>query len=141
MLQIDASLIVQIANFLILLFLMNRLLYRPIRKILAERHRQMQAFETAIEDYRDQAEKRRRDLEEGLMRVRKEGYQERESFKLAGREQERGILQEAGASVEEKLTRAKKELEARMAEVRQALEAQTAGFSKELAEKILGRSL
>ncbi len=45
MLEINNTLIIQIANFLVLLFLLNIILYKPIRKILGQRQEEMRTSE------------------------------------------------------------------------------------------------
>ena len=141
MLNIDGTLLLQIVNFLVLLFLLNLILFRPIRKILSQREEEMTSRQKTIDDFQDQAEKNEKGIEEGVVQARKEGYAEKEAFKSQGLEQEKEILEEAGAGVEQKLSAAKKEIETKIAVAREALEGQIASFSDELAQKILGRSI
>ncbi|MFC1863408.1 ATPase, partial [Thermodesulfobacteriota bacterium] len=44
------SLFIQIANFLVLLFVLNIILYRPIRKILYKRREEMATTKSVAED-------------------------------------------------------------------------------------------
>ncbi|MCF8142790.1 MAG: ATP synthase F0 subunit B [Deltaproteobacteria bacterium] len=141
MLNIDGTLIFQIANFLILLFILNLILFKPIRKILSQREEEMNSRRKTIDDYQGRAAQSEKDIEEGKIQARKEGYTIRETLKSQGLEEEKGILQEAGAAVEQKLDVAKKEVEGKVAAARGALEDQIASFSNELAQKILGRSI
>jgi len=141
MLNIDGTLILQIANFLVLLFILNAILFKPIRRILSRREEEMASRRKTIDDYRGRVEKNEKDIEEGKIRARKDGYAVKESLKGQGLAEEKGILQEAGAAVEQKIDAAKKEIEAKVAAAREALEGEIAGFSEELAQKILGRSI
>jgi len=141
MLNIDGTLIFQIANFLVLLFILNLILFKPIRKILSRREEEMKSRLKTIDDYQGRAEQSEKDIEEGKVQARKEGYTAKETLKNQGLDEEKGILQEAGAAVEQKLDAAKKEIEAKVAAAKEALEGQIAGFSEELAQKILGRSI
>jgi len=141
MLNIDGTLILQIANFLVLLLILNVILFKPIRKILARREEEMASRRKTIDDYRGRAEQSEKDIEEGKILARKEGYAAKESLKGQGLVEEKGILQEAGSAVEQKLDAAKKEIEAKVAAARGALEGEIAAFSNELAQKILGRSI
>lgn len=137
----DHTLFIQIANFLFLLLLMNILLYRPIRRVLAQRNEEFSFLEEKIEDYQNRAQRNEKDIEEGTIQTRKEGYMEKEHFKDQGLQEGKGMLVEASSSVEEKIGKARKEIEVKMADVRKALGDEAAAFSKELAEKILGRSV
>jgi F-type H+-transporting ATPase subunit b len=141
MLDINSTVFIQIANFLFLLLLLNIILFRPIRGILKKRQEETQSLEGGIGDYRGRALEAEKGVEEGRIAARKEGFAHREALKAGAQKEEKAILQEAGASVETKLGAAKGEMEARMAEVRKALDEQIGGFSNELAEKILGRSI
>ncbi|MFP3910528.1 MAG: hypothetical protein ACLFUT_00500 [Desulfobacteraceae bacterium] len=141
MLNIDGTLILQIANFLVLLLVLNLILYRPIRRVLAQRDEEMSSRENTIESFQQKAQQYEKDIEEGMVRARKEGYTQKEALKAEGVEAEKGLLQEAGQSVEQKLGAARKDMEGKVADVRQALEGQISDFSNELAEKILGRSV
>ena len=76
-----------------------------------------------------------------MVQARKEGYEKKENLKGQALDEEKAILQEAGSSVEEKKDKADRELGSKIADVRKILEEQVAGFSQELAEKILGRSI
>lgn len=141
MINIDYSLLIQIANFLLLLFLLNIILYRPVRKILGKRTDEINSFQTMIDDFKNRSNQFGRDLDDNKMGARKEGIAEKENFKKQGLEEERRMLQEAITSSEEKIHEAKKEMELKIVDVRQSLEDEVALFSKDLAEKILGRSI
>lgn len=141
MLSVDHTLFIQIANFLILLILLNVLLYRPIRQILARRQKETGALEKDIESLQGKSDETEKGIEEGLILARKEGFKEKEVLKGQGMEEEQGVLQEASSTLEGKLTQARTDLEKRMADVRQELEEQVSAFSTELAEKILGRTV
>lgn len=141
MLEINATLFVQIANFLILLFLLNLILYRPIRRVLSQRGQEMGSLEEAAEGFKGKALQHEKALQEGLMELRKEGFKEKEGLKGAGLQEEKGVLHEAASLAEGRLGKARDEIQNRMVEVRQSLQSQVEGLSKELAEKILGRSI
>jgi len=141
MLKIDYSLFIQIVNFLILLLLLNIILYRPIRRILNQRKEEMEALELTASDLQARAAKDSRSLEENVLAARREGYKERESLKGEALEAEKKMYQEATAKTGDDLDRARKEAERKLGEIRQGLVREVDGFSRELAEKILGRSL
>ena len=141
MLSIDGTIILQIANFLVLLVVMNIILYKPIRGILVKRDEEMASRQRMIDDYQGRVKDNEEAIESGMVAARKEGHKEKESLKILGQEEENGVLQEAGAAVERKLTAAKQEIETKITAARETLESDISGFSDELAEKILGRSV
>lgn len=147
MLQIDFSLWppgtlwIQVANFLMLLLLMNIFLYRPIRKMLAQRRAETSSLEGSIEDFLTRSGQNEKSIEDGLVLARKEGYMEKEGLRGRGFEAEKELLQKAGAEAGEKIRNAREETEKKMIDVRKTLQDQLAAFSEELAEKILGRGI
>lgn len=141
MLKIDYTLFIQIANFLILLFILNILLYRPIRKILGQRKEEIDSYEKMIEEFQEKSAVNARELEENKIGARKEGYKTKEELKGVGLEKEKGLVQDAISSTMEKIEKAKQDIDDQMTDVRQSLENEVAAFSRELAEKIIGRSV
>jgi F-type H+-transporting ATPase subunit b len=141
MLNIDYTLLIQIANFLILLFLLNIIAYRPIRGILNRRKEEISSFEDIAQDWRQKAERFKEELEENISETRKDGFKEKGDLKDEGVERERAMLQKAYSSVEDKLRQSRAEIGDSVSQVRHALQADLEGFSRDLAEKILGRGL
>jgi F-type H+-transporting ATPase subunit b len=132
---------IQIASFLFLLFVLNLVLYRPIRKIVARRSEKVNSLHESIGDFRERSEQYGKELEEGVKEARGEGFKEKNSLKKAGALIEREVVQKAISSAEEKIGKAKDGIERSVTGVRQSLEDELSVFAKEVAEKILGRSI
>jgi F-type H+-transporting ATPase subunit b len=94
-----------------------------------------------IDELQNRSEENEKGIEQGMAQARKEGYVEKENFKGQGLEEEKGIIQVASTTVEEKIASARKEMEKKIAEARKGLEGEMTDFSNELAEKILGRAI
>jgi len=139
MLKIDYSLLLQIANFLFLLIILNVILYRPIRGILRKRRAEMETLESGIESFEDRAEDLSEDLEENLVVAKREGLELKESIRHLGIKEEKGLVEEATNAAGDKISQAREEMERKLAEVRRTLEDELSIFSRELAQKLLGR--
>ena len=137
----NITVLFQIANFLLLLFILNLIVYRPIRKILGQRGDEVISFQEMIEDFQNRSEKDAKTLQENMAGARSQGFKEKENLKSAGLEEEKVMLQEAISSTEERIGKAKGEIDQNTTQARQSLEEEVRVFSKELAEKILGRSI
>lgn len=146
MLNIDYSiwpigvLWIQVANFLILLYVLNVLAYRPIRRIMRQRQEEMAGLKERAETLQGQFEEDETALQQNVINARKEGHGLKEEIKQQGSEKEKGMLQEASSKTEEQLNKARAEIEQMIAGARQALQGEVDTFSQEAAEKILGRS-
>ena len=130
----DYTLFIQIANFLVLLALLNAILYRPIRGIL-------DGFQNKIQDLEGKVISYTKKIQEGTAEVRREGLKEKENLKKGGQEEEKQMLREASVSASGKIGDARKEMEEKLKGVRLSLEKEMALFANELAGKVLGRSL
>ncbi len=71
MLNIDGTMFLQIANFLVLLFILNLILFRPIRKILAQREDEMNSRQKRLMTSRIRPKRTRRVLKKVLFRPEK----------------------------------------------------------------------
>ena len=131
----------QVANFLLLLFLLNIIIYRPIRKILGRRGDEVVSYQEMVEDFQGRFQKDAKTLEENVAGARREGFKEKEDLKTAGLEEEKSMLREAISSAEEKIRKAKGEIDRNTVQARQSLQEEVRVFSQELAQKILGRSI
>lgn len=137
----NITVFILIINFLFLLFVLNIIFYRPIRRILGRRSEEVKGLHKSIEDYREKSDQYVKDLEESYKGARGEGFKEKDRLKKAGTETEKEILQEAISSAETKIGKAKDEIDRSITDVRQSLEDELNMFSKELAEKMLGRNV
>lgn len=101
----------------------------------------MNSFEEMIEDFQGKSTQYAKELEKNMVEARSDGYKEKETLKNAGLEEEKGMLQEVTSKAEAQIDKAKEEIRRKALDARQSLEEEVAGFSSELAKKILGRSI
>ena len=142
MLEINTvALLIQIANFLILLFLLNKFLFKPIRAVLARRAHKFEDLSQTVESFEARAARSERAILEGRNASKKEGLSMKERLKAEAQEEERKFIDETMDSSERKVRDARKQLEASLASVRKDLESQAALLSKDVATRILGRSV
>ena len=94
MIDINYSLFIQMANFLIFLIVMNFVLYRPIRRIVAERKRMISEKQESVESLEAQAKAALLEYDQKLQESRSMGFQRIQELKAAGYEQEKELLRE-----------------------------------------------
>ncbi len=139
--DIDASLIFQIVNFLVLMAVLNVVLYKPIRGILKERAAKIAQLNQEIATGTEGAAAKLAALEAQRVASRKEGAGVKEDLKAAGHAKEREIVQAATAEMEATVGKVRAEVAAEIAKARDDLKGQVQAFGVELAQKILGRSI
>ena len=141
MIDIDWTLYAQIINFLLLVFLLNVVLFRPIRNALRERQAKVLAQEAEINLLTDQGRSLEDEILEELAAARRAGAGARETLKQEGAQAEATLLDDVKRQVELEWATVEKKIKADMAKARASLKTQTQSFAQLLATKILGREL
>jgi len=141
MIDSDWTLYAQIINFLLLVFLLNVVLFRPIRNALRERQAKLLAQEAEINLLTDQGRSLEDEILEELAAARRAGAGARETLKQEGAQAEATLLDEVKRQVELEWATVEKKIKADMAKARASLKTQTQSFAQLLATKILGREL
>ena len=141
MIDIDWTLYAQIINFLLLVFLLNVVLFRPIRSALRNRQAKLLAQETEINVLTDKGRSLEDEIKEELAAARRAGAGARESLKQEGAQAEATLLEEVKRQAELEWATVEKKIKADLAKARASLQTQTQSFAQLLATKILGREL
>jgi F-type H+-transporting ATPase subunit b len=137
----NVTLLIQMVNFLVFLFLMNLILYRPIRRIVAERKKHMAQRQDVIDRLEAQTLAAARDHDLKLQESRRMGLQKIQELKAAGYEQEKELLRKISAEATEQVSKMRAQIQKDIGVARDDLKEQIRSFSMQLAQKILGRSI
>ena len=141
MIELNLAFFVQLVNFGILVLLLNIFLYKPIRKVLADRRQVVDgarekaaAVDLEVQEKMAQYEARLRDAKAEA------GARRAESLKLAQAE-ETSVLEKARAEATASLGTIRDRVAKEAADARVLLKQQAEVLSGDICEKILGRSL
>jgi F-type H+-transporting ATPase subunit b len=141
LINVDKSLIVQIVNFLILLFILQRLLYKPFLAKMAER---TAAIKTALEQAQAAKAETARQLEENEARLRA-AYAEaaaiREQALREAAEESRKHIAAAQAQARKLVDDTKAQLDAEIRRARDELRREVSDLAIAVAEKLVRRTL
>jgi len=141
MIEPNVTLLIQMVNFLVFLFLMNLVLYRPIRRIVAERTQLVSEQQLGIERADEAAVAAVQEFESKIQEARKQGRQKIQELKAAAYEHEKELLQATASDAAKEVQELRAKVAADVNAARKQLKTQVKAFSKDLAQKILGRSL
>ncbi|MBI3354348.1 MAG: ATP synthase F0 subunit B [Nitrospirae bacterium] len=119
MLDINWTLLLQIVNVLILIFILQRLLFKPITKVLDEREARIRGPLEEAKNVQEKAEKALKIIEDELVQarqkaaailseVRREGMAEQIKIVEAAKEIERDMIAKAAKEIEKEADKAKK---------------------------------
>lgn len=137
----DYTLFIQMVNFLVLLFLLNLILFRPIRKVIKKRNQIMDDFNKDITSMSDKAQESMNQFEQKILKARQEGMARIQSMKDEGEELEAQLIAATNQEVQGKIEEARKKVALEIQGARTQLQEQVQSFSVALTEKILGRSV
>ena len=137
----DYTLFIQMVNFLVLLFVLNLILFRPIRKIMRERNQIVDNFNSDIASLTDSAQESMGQFEQKVQEARKEGVARVQSMKDEGEEVEAELIAATTREVQAKIEEARNRVASDIQEARAQLQTQVQVFSVAVTEKILGRSI
>ena len=137
----DITIVFQIANFLVLIFLMNMIVYKPIRKMMNERKGVVDGLSGDIEGALTGAADRGKALEAGIAAARAKGAAAKEVLAAEAAEKEKELLAQISAKAASELAVLKAKIENEAREAKKGLEAEINIFASAIGEKILGRTL
>ncbi|MBC2712423.1 MAG: ATPase [Desulfosarcina sp.] len=139
MVSVDGSIVLQIVNFLLLIWILNMVLYKPIRKILVERKEKMTGLQSGIDDSAQQVKSKEEAYAEGVRQARAAGQKEKEVMIQAAAEEEKAIVGKINESAQAELKAVKEKITQEVGIAKSALEEEIEAFADAIGQKILGR--
>ena len=141
LISLDKSLIVQAINFLILLFILQRLLYKPFLAKMGERTAAIQKSLDEAQAARAEATRQQEENETRLRAAHAEAAAIRaQAMKEASEEQKR-LVESARAESQRLVESAKAQMDADVRRAREELRREVADLATAVAEKLVRRSL
>ncbi len=141
MLEINSTLWIQIANFLIMIFLLNFLLFKPILNVMKRRKNHLQDLDEEVKSLDSEVEKKMTDYEEKLREARLEAMNQKNEIQLKASEEGKGVIDESRGEISQIVEEFNKKMDKEIAMAMEALKSQSEKISVEISEKVLGRSI
>ena len=137
----DGSLFIQIANFLLIIWILNIILYKPIRKILIQRKEKISGLEQNIDLLNKDAKDKDEAFAEGIKEARANGLNEKEVLLQAATDEEREIIEKINQKAQAELAEVREKIAKDVENVRASLQQEIDAFANAIGEKILGRAV
>jgi F-type H+-transporting ATPase subunit b len=139
--ELNLSFVIQLINFGILVLVLNVFLYKPIRKVLADRRQVIDSAREKTESVDAEVQIKMNQYEARLQAAKTEaGARRAEALKLAQSE-EAVVLEKARIQAADSLASIRGRVAREAGEARELLKKQAEALSGDICEKILGRSL
>ena len=133
--------VIQATNFIILIFILNIVLYRPIRKILFQRKEKVEGLEQNVENATSDLAEKEATYASGIREARKKGLKEKDVLVNAATAEEKAIIDKINAEALAELNAVKEKVAKEVDVARAALLKEVDGFANEIGAKILGRAV
>ena len=139
--NLNMTLLVQMVNFLILIVLLQRFLYKPLTQFLATRADGIKRSLEEAKAAREAAAKAQQEYEARIAATRREAAALRESAVREVEEERQRLLKVSRDEAARLLTEAKAQIEQEVKRAKAELRAEVVGLSLGVAERLIGRSL
>ena len=141
MVSLDYSLGIQIINFLLLIFILNLLLYKPILGLIEKRKKQFEESETEIKRLQTTVEEKMTAYEEKLRQAKTAAIEQKNEIIRQGAEEARSVTDAVRAEIPGMMERFQTKMAVEIDAANKILADHSGQLSVEIAEKILGRSI
>lgn len=141
MVTVDITMVIQMINMVVLMFLLNGVLYKPIKKILQERSEKMQGMQNDVAKFEENARLRQEEVDAKMSKASGKAKAAldaaRAEAQAAGDEKMASIKAEVDQFKEKQLADINTQIDTAQTELKANLD----GFATDMASKILGRAL
>jgi F-type H+-transporting ATPase subunit b len=139
--DINLTLFVQMANFLVLIVILNYLLFKPILAILDRRKMRFDESEGEIKRLNETVEKKAAEYEEKLRLAKQDALDKKGEILKEAADSAKAIIDERRSKIPAMLAEFQAKVGQEVDAARRILTDQSQKISSEIAEKVLGRSL
>ena len=139
LISINETLIVQVISFLIFLYLINRIMFRPLQNVIADRDIYIERVKRDIDQAQKQIKTMNSQIREQEAEVKKEAFDLKEQQEKIGNQQAKEIFAAVRREIADTSAKVQKDIDIKISEARQSLQKESEVLAKSIIEKILDR--
>ena len=137
----DGTLFLHIAIILVMVFVLNATLFKPINRILEEREKRTRGRTGEARDILQRVEEKVAQYEHTLREARAEGYRLMEQERAAAMTERQAKLSAVREDINRSVTEQKQSIQAQVEEARATLESDARRLAAEIGAQILNRPI
>ena len=141
LISINETFLVQLVSFLIFLFILNRIMIRPLRAVMQQRQDLVEDIEQEMTDAQTQLENSVRQIRRKEAAMLREANDFRARLEEDGTQQAQEIVAAALREIDGLRRKAEAEVSAQVGEARKGLQAESETVAIRIMEKLLDRRL
>ncbi|MCK9262901.1 MAG: F0F1 ATP synthase subunit B [Deltaproteobacteria bacterium] len=141
MIELNWTFFVQIFNFLLLMFILNKILYKPILKVLDEREARIAGGQEKAKELLDESQSILKSYNEKLYGAKIDAMTVKNSSRKQAVDEANEIIENARRNAETIVLDVQKEMAEEIARVKSELEPEIGVMAGTIAQQILGRKV
>jgi F-type H+-transporting ATPase subunit b len=141
LISINETLIAQLVSFLIFLYIINRVMFKPLLSVLSERNEHIDKMYREIAGAEQELDNVKRMLSENEATVKEEAFAIKKKLESAGDLKAAEIFREAKNQIEAMRESARVEVKAQLDEAKKSIQKESEILVYQIMEKVLERRL
>ena len=141
LITINATLIVQVISFLILLFVLNRVMFRPLRETMSKRDTHLEKIQSDVIQQKHELTDLEKKIHAGELAARHEAFEVKIKLENSGMRQAAEIIGETRKEIAAHTKKAHHEVKAQLENAKKDLQKESENLALAIMEKILERRL
>ncbi len=137
--SINETVFVQLISFLIFLFIMNRVMFRPLRDTMLKRDHHVKQIQDDISHQENQLQTLKNNIKERESRVRSEALEMRKKLEDSGSQEAAAIISTTRQEIEVLRKKSAQDVDSKLSEARKSLKQESEGLVSDVMEKVLDR--
>ena len=139
LISINETLIVQVVGFLVFLFVINRIMFRPLRNVISDRDIHIERVKRDITQAQKEVASITGQIQEQNAATRQEALALKDDLEATGSQQAKEIFESVKKEIAADRQKAQQEIEARIAQERKGVKKESEDLALNIVEKIIDR--
>jgi F-type H+-transporting ATPase subunit b len=139
--SINETVFVQLISFLIFLYIINRVMFRPLRDTMLKRGHHVKQIQDDITHQENQLQTLKDNINERESRVRREALEMRKKLEDSGSQEAAAIISTTRQEIDVLRKKSAQDVDSKLTEARKSLKQESEGLVSDVMEKVLDRRL
>ena len=141
MIELNQSLIIQIVNFIIFLFILNYLIFKPVVRVLNERRERIDGTMEKAQLLEAEVQKKLEEYEQRIEEAKSQAANEKERLRRQGESISKEMVEKARKELARDIPIIRKQIAGETDRARRELEKMAQEMARDVACRVLGREI
>ncbi|MBU0995693.1 MAG: ATP synthase F0 subunit B [Proteobacteria bacterium] len=141
LITVNATMVFQVLSFLIFLFIINRIMFRPLQAVMKDRSQYIEDLKQKVVYSKRETEELLVQLKERELMAKEEALQFQKELEIAGSKEAADLQKETQNEISKHTEIAEKEVHLQIVEAKKHLKEESESIAYAIMEKVLNRRL